>query len=128
MKTNLIRSAGAALIAAFAAGAMMPGEAVAKPFGKPPISKKLPSSYFKKKLTLKCQVIQIGQQRKARIINLLNHGLAAGTKIYWRGHGSSNVGGTFSKSRVFHVGQHVDLDVPPTITGCAAWIIVPLKL
>lgn len=127
MKTNLMRSAGAALIAAFAFGAMPPGEAAAKPSGKPPISKKLPSSYFKKKLTLKCQVVQIAGQRKVRITNLLSHALAAGAKIYWRGHGPRNVSGTFSKSRVFHVGQHVDLDVPPTITSCTAWLIVPLS-
>ncbi len=127
MKTDLMRTAAAFLLAALAFGAMLPGEVAAKPFGKPPIYKPLPPGYFKKKIDMSCQIVQLGQQRKARVTNTVGYALPAGTKVFWRGTGGrSGVGGIFSQPLAFYPGGHVDFNVPSTITGCYAWIMVSI--
>ncbi|MCZ6861657.1 MAG: hypothetical protein O7I42_15510 [Alphaproteobacteria bacterium] len=121
MKTNLIKTAAAALIAALAAGAMLPGEVAAKPSGKPPISKPLPKWYFKKKVYLNCQVIQEGQQRKVRIGNWLGYTLKKHTRISWRAKGSrGSVAGVVDLYRPLPAGGYILRNVPSTITSCRA--------
>ena len=122
MKTNLIKTAAAALIAALAAGAMLPGEVAAKPpGGKPPASKPLPKWYFKKKVYLNCQVIQEGQQRKVRIGNWLGYTLKKHTRISWRAKGSrGSVGGVVKLYRPLPAGGYILRNVPSTITSCRA--------
>ena len=128
MKINLIKTAAAALIAALAAGAVLPGEVAAKPSGKPPISKSPPPSYFKKKIYLHCQIIQVGQQRKVRVVNTLGYTLWPGGKIFWRAKGNrGSAAMTYTLPTSLHTGGHIDFDVPSTITSCRAWIMASIN-
>lgn len=128
MKTNLMRAAAAALIAALAAGAMLPGEVAAKPSGKPPISKPLPKWYFKKKVPLHCSVISGSQAKKILIGNSLGYTLSTGTRIYWRAKGSrGNAGGVINLDRPLPAGRYILRNVPSTITSCRAWFMISIN-
>ena len=127
MKTNLMR---AALIAAFTAGAALPGEAAAKPpGGNPPDSKPLPPGYFKKKVFLHCNAINGAGQPKILIGNSLNHALSSGTRIYWRAKGSrGNASGAIWLGRPLPAGGHIFRNVPAAMNTCRAWIVVSINL
>ena len=128
MKTNLIKTAAAALIAALAAGAMLPGEVAAKPSGKPPISKPLPKWYFKKKVPLHCSVISGSQAKKILIGNSLGYTLSSGTRIYWRAKGNrGNASGIIWLGRPLPAGGHIFRNVASAMNSCRAWIVVSIN-
>ena len=122
MNTNLMRAAAAALIAALAAGAVLPGEAAAKLSGKPPISKSPPPSIPKKKIYMNCSVIHAGQNFQARITNSTGHALMSGTRIIWHLY-KMPVGGVIRLYRPFRAGGHAYRYVPLTTLGCYAWFM-----
>ncbi|MCZ6860380.1 MAG: hypothetical protein O7I42_08915 [Alphaproteobacteria bacterium] len=127
MNTNLIKTAAAALIAALAAGAMLPGEVAAKPSSKPPISKSPPPLLFKKGPALHCSVHSTRGQRKIIIANSLGYTLSTGTRIIWRAKGSrGSASGVIKLSNPLGANSYVDHNVLSTILGCRAWIITSI--
>ena len=107
---------------------MLPGEVAAKHSGKPPISKPLPKWYFKKKVPLQCNILIHGAVRKVRIQNSLGYTLMTGNRIFWRAKGSrGDAGGVILLYQPFQVGKLIHRNVPPTISDCSAWTIVPIN-